>query len=228
MRSVLLPACVFGVALTLTAAARADDWPQWMGPNRDGVWRETGIVAKFPKDGPKARWRTPVGYGYAGPAVAGGKVYVTDFVPNEGVRMTASGFGRSTPAGKERDLCLKESTGEVLWKHEYPVTYQVGYPGGPRTTPAVSGGKVYALGTMGHLVCLDAEKGKPLWSKNFMKDYGAPAQTWGFSGSPLVDGNKLICLVGGAGSVAVAFDKDSGKELWKSVSGREQGYAPPV
>ncbi|HZT83319.1 MAG TPA: PQQ-binding-like beta-propeller repeat protein [Gemmataceae bacterium] len=231
MRSVLSPARLFllaAVALAVPSAARADDWPQWLGPKRDSVWRETGILDKFPEGGPKARWRTPVGYGYAGPAVADGRVYVTDFVLNEGVKMPASGFSRDQLAGKERVLCLDEKTGQVLWKHEYDCTYDISYPGGPRTTPAVSGGKVYTLGAMGDLFCLDAEKGKVLWSKNFMKDYKAPPQLWGFSASPLVDGKKLICLVGGSGSIAVAFDKDTGKELWRALEGREQGYAPPV
>src|SRR5436190_22108751 len=114
--------------ITSTSVARADDWPQWLGPKRDGVWREKGILDKFPKEGPKVRWRTPISYGYAGPAVANGQVYVTDFVPNEGVKMPKSGFSKNTLAGKERILCLKETDGEVLWKHEYDCTYEIGYP----------------------------------------------------------------------------------------------------
>jgi outer membrane protein assembly factor BamB len=210
------------------AAARADDWPQWLGPKRDGVWRETGILEKFPKDGPKVRWRTPIGIGYAGPAVAGGKVYVTDRVLDGGDSNPDSGFTKQKVAGKERVLCLEEASGKVLWKHEYDCTYKIAYPGGPRTTPVVHDGKVYTLGSMGDLLCLDAGKGTLLWSKNFMKDYGASAQTWGFSANPMIDGDNLICVVGGEGSIAVAFHKDTGKEVWKSISGNEAGYAPPI
>src|SRR5262245_26069304 len=110
------------------AAGRADDWPQWLGPQRDGVWRETGILDKFPAGGPKVRWRTPVGGGYAGPAVAGGKVFVTDRVLAPGASNPASAFDRkSKVAGSERVLCLDEASGNVLWKREYPCTYQVSY-----------------------------------------------------------------------------------------------------
>jgi hypothetical protein len=104
------------------------------------------------------------------------------------------------------------------------------YPCGPRTTPVVADGKVYTLGGMGNLVCMDAATGKPLWSKDFMKEYDAPLPQWGFAAHPLLDGDKLICLVGGEGSVAVAFDKDTGKEKWRalSLSGAELGYCPPM
>src|SRR5205807_3708528 len=93
--------------------ARADDWPQWMGPQRDGVWRETGILKEFPRGGPKVLWRTPIGGGYAGPAVAAGRVYVTDRVLAEGAKNPANPFGRDKVSGKERILCPKEATGEV-------------------------------------------------------------------------------------------------------------------
>src|SRR5262245_976908 len=191
-----------------TALARADDWPQWLGPKRDAIWREDGLLDKFPKDGPKFRWRTPVGLGYAGPAVANGRVYVTDFVPNPGVKVPTSGFTSAVLPGKERVLCLAEKDGKVLWTHAYDCTYEVQYPGGPRAIPLVHGGKVYTLGTMGHLSCLDAEKGAVVWSKDFRKEYHAPVQTWGFAASPLIDGDRLICLVGGD-AVAVAFHKDT-------------------
>src|SRR5215475_1170094 len=94
------------LATFLTLAARGDDWPQWLGPRRDGVWRETGILDKFPKDGPRVRWRTPIGLGYAGPAVAGGRVYVMDRVLPQGSDNPASGFDSKTVAGQERVVCL--------------------------------------------------------------------------------------------------------------------------
>ena len=221
---------LFGLLTLLLcfSAARADDWPQWLGPQRDGVWRETGILDKFPADGPKVQWRTPIGGGYAGPAVAGGKVYVTDRVLAPGVKNPDNLFARSTINGTERVLCIDEASGTVLWTHEYDCPYQVSYPAGPRTTPVIQGGKVYTVGAMGDLICLDAGSGKVLWSKNFHKDNDAPVQMWGFSGHPLVDGDKLICLVGGEGSVVVAFHKDTGKELWKALSAKAQGYCPPM
>lgn len=208
--------------------APADDWPQWLGPKRDGVWREKGILAKFPEGGPKVRWRTSIGAGYAGPAVAAGKVVITDWILDPGSKNPANPFQRSPVAGTERILCLDEANGKVLWQHEYPSAYKVSYPAGPRTTPVIAGGKVFTLGTMGDLVCLDLQKGKVLWSKNFLKDYSAPVPLWGFAAHPLLDGDKLICLVGGEGSLTVAFHKDTGKELWRSLSAKEPGYCPPM
>src|SRR5262249_44903637 len=154
-------------------SARADDWPQWLGPQRDGVWRETGILDKFPEKGPKSLWRTPIGAGYSGPAVAGGRVYITDRTLNKGVTNPDNPFGKNTLNGPDRILCLDQQKGDILWKHEYPSKYEVSYPAGPRTTPVVADGKVYAVGTMGELFCLDAGNGKVVWSKNFVKDFDA-------------------------------------------------------
>ncbi len=211
---------------------RGDDWPQWLGPQRDGVWRETGILDKFPNGGPKVRWRVAVGGGYAGPAVADGKVFITDRVLAEGSKDPDDPFARTNSDGVERITCLNEATGELVWRHAYACKYAMSYPCGPRCTPVVAGGKVYALGAMGDLFCLDAATGKVVWSKNFMKDYGAPLPGWGFAASPLLDGDKLICLVGGKGSVVVAFDKDTGKEKWKALSFErpmtQLGYCPPM
>jgi outer membrane protein assembly factor BamB len=218
-----------GCTLTALATARADDWPQWLGPERDGVWRETGILDKFPDNGPKVLWRAAVGGGYAGPAVAGNRVYVTDRLLGDGDRNPDNPFDRNSRVkGKERVLCLDDADGSVVWKYEYDCPYRVSYPAGPRTTPIIRDGKVYTLGTMGDLLCLDAAAGKVLWSKNFPRDYHAQVPMWGFSANPLLDGDKLICLVGGAGSVAVAFHKDSGKEIWRALSAREPGYCPPT
>jgi outer membrane protein assembly factor BamB len=212
----------------LADTAKADDWPQWLGPRRDGVWREQGIVDKFPPDGPTVRWKTAIGAGYAGPAVAGKHVFVTDRILDAGVSNPANPFARAPVPGKERVLCLDDASGKIVWKHEYDCPYQVSYASGPRATPLISGGKVYTLGTMGHLLCLDEASGKVLWSKNFPVDFGAQVPIWGFAAHPLLDGDKLICLVGGDGSVAVAFHKDTGAELWRALSAKEPGYCPPV
>jgi hypothetical protein len=197
--------CVLLACLSLAVfggTSRADDWPAWLGPKRDAVWRETGILDKFPAGGPKIRWRKPIGGGYAGPAVADGRVYVTQLA--KGAENPKNPFLRDTVAGTERVVCFNEADGNLLWTHEYPCPYQISYAAGPRTTPTVADGKVYTLGAMGDLFCLDAKTGKALWSKDFKKDYGIKPPTWGWSAHPLLDGDKLICVVGGKGSTAVA------------------------
>ena len=226
------PRLLRSVALTLAflasaAAARGDDWPQWLGPNRDSQWRETGIIGKFPAGGAKVLWRAPINGGYAGPAVADGRVFVTDYLRESGDASNDPGQRRELK-GKERVLCFDAASGKELWKHDYDCPYNISYPSGPRATPTVAGGKVYALGAEGHLHCLDAKTGEVVWKKDFKQDYKAATPTWGFCGHPLIDGQKLICLVGGPGSVAVAFDKDTGKELWRALSAPEQGYCPPT
>jgi outer membrane protein assembly factor BamB len=218
------------VVVATTSAAAAEDWPQWLGPKRDGVWRETGLVDKFPADGPKVLWREPVGVGYAGPAVANGKVFVTDYVPGKKSNLPDSGFAKGRFAGVERVSCRDAATGKEAWGISYPVEYTVSYPAGPRCTPTVDGDLVYTLGAMGDLKALAVADGKEVWSKNFMKDYDAGLPVWGFAAHPLVDGDKLICLVGGTDDrLVVAFNKKTGKELWASQSCLgDFGYSPPM
>lgn len=204
----------------------ADDWPQWLRPQRDGVWHETGLIEKFPEKPLTAKWRVPVSLGYAGPAVANGLVYLTDYVREAGTTGNDPGTRRAL-SGKERVLCFDIETGKLVWEHSYPCPYFISYPSGPRATPTIHQGKVYTLGAEGNLLCLDAAKGDVIWSKELKKEYKIDAPQWGFCGAPLVDGQKLICLVGGQGSVAVAFDKDTGKEIWKALSATEPGYCPP-
>jgi outer membrane protein assembly factor BamB len=145
-----------------------------------------------------------------------------------GTSNPANAFQRGEIPGSERVLCLDAATGKVLWQHEYDCPYTVSYAAGPRCTPLVSNGRVYSLGAEGNLLCLDATDGHPVWSHDFKKEYGAKTPVWGFAGHPLLDGQKLICLAGGEGSVAVAFDKDTGKELWRALSAHEPGYCPPT
>lgn len=210
----------------MTTGLFAADWPQWMGPNRDNVWREDGVLDAFPPDGPKVVWRVPVAGGYSGPAVSGGRVYVTDYVTTEIVK--TDNFQRQQFSGTERILCLDAATGKEIWKHEYPVQYQMSYPAGPRCVPNVHKGKVYSLGAEGDLLCLDAKTGQVVWSKNFPKDYQAKTPLWGFAAHPLIDGQNLICVVGGREAHAVAFDKDTGNEIWRALKTREPGYVPPT
>ncbi|MFV1968265.1 MAG: PQQ-binding-like beta-propeller repeat protein, partial [Pirellulaceae bacterium] len=194
---------------------------------RDSVWREEGIVKSLPSDPLPAKWRLPVGVGYSGPAVANGHVYLTDYVIADGEIVNNPGR-RIKLQGKERILCVNADNGNPIWKHEYSCRYEVSFPSGPRTTPTVADGKVYTLGAMGDLRCVQADSGKLVWQKDLKKEYKTETPVWGFTGHPLVDGNKLICLVGGQGSVAVALDKETGKEIWRSLSAREPGYCPPM
>lgn len=215
-------------SIMLVGTLEGQDWPQWLGPQRDAIWRDTGIIERFPESGLHARWRVPVGSGYAGPAVADGKVYINDRSLKSGITKPKSDFSRVGLPGKEAIRCLDAATGKELWKHEYDCTYDISYAAGPRCTPIVKDKKVYSLGAMGDLLCLDAEKGTVLWSKSFPKEYGVKSPMWGWSASPLLDGDKLICIVGGKDSVAVAFNKDTGKELWRALTAAEPGYCPPV
>lgn len=216
------------VGLFCALALRADDWPQWLGPKRDGVWREDRILEKFSSEGPKIRWRTPVGAGYSGPAVAQGRVFLTDRLLSPDAKSQANPFDRGQINGRERVLCLSEATGKILWSHEYDCPYSISYAAGPRANPIVSGNKVYTLGAEGNLICLDTGNGQVIWQMDFNEAFGIPTPLWGFSAHPLIDGNRLICLAGGDGSTVVAFDKETGKELWRALSAKEPGYAPPM
>jgi outer membrane protein assembly factor BamB len=218
------------VAFTcLTPVAPAEDWPQWLGPKRDGVWRENGVLEKFPAGGPEVLWRAPLGTGYSGPAVAGGRVYVMDRKRAVGADGKPLRPTRKGILGTERVLCLDAGSGKVVWSHEYDCPYKVSYSSGPRTTPLVAGNRVYTLGAMGDLLCLKADTGNVVWAKNLMKEYKLDdPPVWGFAAHPLLDGDRLYCLVGGTGSAAVALNKDTGREVWKALTTEEIGYSPPV
>lgn len=216
------------LVLTLaTGSAVAADWPQWLGPNRDSVWSETGIIDRFPPNGPPRKWSVPAGLGYSGPAVADGKVFITDYVKADGA-VANNPAGRNALSGKERVRCLEATTGRPIWTYEYDCPYRLSYPGGPRCTPTVSEGKVYTLGAMGHLFCLDAATGAVVWRRDFKTDYGAHTPMWGYCAHPLIHKELLICVVGGQGSAVVAFHKDTGKEVWKKLSADDPGYCPPT
>jgi outer membrane protein assembly factor BamB len=215
-----------GCLALVSGAARADDWPQWMGPQRDGVWREKGVRTEFKDGDAKVLWRTPVKWGYAGPAVAGGRVYVPDFVDTDGDFDPRSQGGRPIE-GVERILCLDAGTGKELWKHEHKVTYTISYPGGPRVTPTIHDGLLYFQGAMGHFWCLDAGSGEVKWKHDVCAKYNCRPPRWGYSSHPLVHGELVYAAAGGEGSLLVAFDRKTGAERWKALSGDEAGYCAP-
>jgi outer membrane protein assembly factor BamB len=213
------------IVQVVATTANADDWPQWMGPRRDNVWRENGLLDKFPTGGPPIVWRAPVAGGYAGPAVVDGLVFVTDYVTTGDVK--TDNVDRKEFTGTERVLCLDEKTGKERWKREYPVKYTISYPAGPRCTPLVDGDRLYTLGAEGNLFCFEAKTGRIVWQKDLPKEYRTKTAMWGYAGHPLIDGDKLFCIAGGPGSHAVALDKNTGSELWRSLTSPEQGYSPP-
>jgi outer membrane protein assembly factor BamB len=208
--------------------ALAEDWPQWLGPQRDSVWRESGILQTFPPGGPPVRWRVALGGGFAGPAVAGPQVFVMDRQMTRDAAPPPGAAERHAIPGKERVLCFDDTDGRLLWQHEYACRYSISYPAGPRATPLVADGKVFTLGAEGHLFCLSAASGKVVWSHDFKTEYGAKTPEWGFAGHPLLDGERLLCIVGASNALAVAFDRDTGRELWRALGGRNAGYAPPT
>jgi len=208
-------------SLALALASHAEDWPQWRGSGRDGVWHETGIRKNFPAKDLPVRWRAPVGYGFSSPVIARGRVYVTDALLDR-------------PNIRGRILCFEEETGKLLWtflreKTNYPPwAFVPGQEPGPNATPVVQDGKIYATGPQAHnLYCLEAASGKLVWETDLAHDYQIE-ETATISASPLVDGDRLILQVGGKPDACiVAFDKKSGREIWRSLN-ETAGHASPM
>jgi outer membrane protein assembly factor BamB len=209
--------CVLGATLG------AEDWPQWRGEGRLGEWHETGIVDTFPDTGLKVKWRIPIRSGFSGPAVAAGRIFVTDWEEDPESR---------TMDGTERVLALDEQTGEVLWTYSWGTTYRalmVSYAGGPMATPTVDGDRVYVLGSTGLLWCLDVETGSVIWHRNYVEEYDASIPPWGTPSAPLVEGDQLIAVVGGEpDALVVSFDKHTGRELWRALEVVGGSSSPPI
>lgn len=202
------------VAALLVTAVRAEDWPQWRGPNRDGVWHEM-----FSPGEVKQRWSVQVGFGWSSPVVAQGRVYLTDALV-------------ARPKAQERVLCFDEATGQSLWTRAYHVNFPdwafaAGQEGGPTATPLVAGGKLYILGITGQLFCLDASKGDVLWEKHLDQEYAVGE--FRCRASPLLDGRRLILFVGGKpGACVLALDRDTGKVLWKTLDESVSNSSPII
>jgi outer membrane protein assembly factor BamB len=200
-----LPLLAAGLLFACTAVAA--DWPQWRGPDRTAISNETGLLREWPKDGPTREWTVKnLGGGYGSPSVADGKIY---------------GVGKID--GKEYVWCLNEKDGSEVWKKEFASPKSVGYDEGPRCTPtyhkdAKLGAVVYAVGVSGDLVCVKADTGEKVWSKNYGKDFGGRMMSgWGYCESPLVDGDKLICTPGSDSAAVVALKAATGEVVWKAA-----------
>ena len=212
------------VLISSTTYLSAEDWPQWRGINRDAIWNETGVVERFPDDGLTVKWRAPVRGGFAGPAVADGRVFILDYQETAGSR---------TMDGHERLVVFDEETGTVLWQQEWPATYrnlQFKFATGPRAVPTVDEHRVYTLGAAGMLSCFDTETGDLLWRVDTVTDYDATVPVQGTSQAPIVEENLLIAAVGGEPDAkVVAFNKVTGDEVWRSLDNiSETGYSAPI
>lgn len=215
-----------GVRTTLFVAAglalsvwpgRAEDWPQWRGPNRDGISKETGLLKEWPAEGPKLLWQLKeIGDGYSTPAIVGPRIYV---LGNEGM-------------DNEFVQALAVSDGKKVWS---AALGKVGpnegpqYPGA-RSTPTVEGEVLYALGSDGDLACVETAGGKVRWSKNLRSDFSGKPGDWAYAESPLIDGDTLVCTPGGAEATLLALNKKNGEVIWKSAvpGGDEAAYASVI
>ncbi|MEX2302057.1 MAG: PQQ-binding-like beta-propeller repeat protein [Bryobacterales bacterium] len=201
------------LALLIPAVALCANWPQFLGPNRDGVYPGDDIVDAFPGGGPEVVWEKNVGAGFSNPVVANGRLIL---------------FHRL--GGKEVVEALDAETGKPVWKFEYATAYRddFGFDEGPRAAPVVSGGQVYTFGAEGMLHCLQFAGGSKIWSLDTHKEFGVSKGFFGAAGSPLVEGQRIFLNVGGGGGAGlVALDKDTGRVLWKAT-GQGASYASPI
>lgn len=194
--------------------AAAEDWPRWRGERGDGSWNAPAIPEKWPEGGPPVIWEAPLGPGYSGISVSGGRVYTMD---------------RLKDSQEERILCLDEPTGKQLWEHRYAADYEgLDYDKGPRCTPTIHEGRVYTLGAVGDVHCLDAASGKVLWSKDIIKEHRSKLTEWGFGSSIVIDGPRAIVHAGvQPGGCYIAYDRLTGQELWRGGDD-PHGYGTPI
>ena len=191
----------------------ACDWPQFLGPDRNGVYADSDLADSWPKEGPPVVWRKKIGQGFSGPAVSSAKLVL---------------FHRLDD--KELVECLDTKDGKSLWALDYPAGYRddFGFDEGPRATPTITGGKVFTFGAEGILHCLDFNSGKEIWNVNTKSRFQASKGFFGMACSPLIEGDAVLLNIGGAnGAGIVALDKTSGKLLWKTTED-EASYSSPV
>ncbi len=195
----------------LCAMAVAADWPQWRGPNRDGISKETGLLQQWPAGGPKQVWKARgLGEGYSSFAVVGNRLYT-----------------QGQQGGQEFVLAIDVATGKPVWKTPTSRRADNDKGNGPRGTPTVDGNRVYAIAAEGVLVCLDTETGTRVWSADFLRDFKGRNPRWLYSESPLIEGGNVIVVPGGRGAAIVALNKDTGAVVWKTQSDAA-GYSSVV
>jgi outer membrane protein assembly factor BamB len=234
MRHRTLRSTVFrvGAALALSTATvfnqqppAAGEWFQWRGPNRDGLSAETGLLQQWPAAGPPLAWKAEgAGSGYSSMAVSRGRIYTM------GGR-TGGAVQRMLGYGTEYVMAFDAASGKKVWETENGSLFSNDRGGGPRGTPTVDGDRIYVLGASGDLSCLEAASGKKAWTVNVLEQFGGSNPTWGLSESPLVAGDRVLVNAGGPNASIVAFDKRSGKVIWKSQSdgaGYSSGLLHPI
>ena len=201
-----------GLGPALRVVAAADDWPQYLGVNRDGVYRGVPLAESWPASGPRVVWKKQVGAGFSGPVVADGKLIL---------------FHRIR--GEEIVEALDVKSGAPIWRYAYPTNYRddFGFDEGPRAVPVVSGGVVYTFGAQSQLHAVGLADGKKRWSEDTATKYNVAKGFFGAAGSPLVEDGRVIANVGGRGAGIVAFDAATGKELWRATDD-EASYSSPV
>ena len=198
-------------SILLLAWPSSGEWPQWRGPARDGISTETGLLTSWPAAGPPLVWKTRgLGEGFSSFSVSDGRL-----------------FTQGQRDGTQYVIALDEQTGEKLWEIPNGESFHERRGGGPRGTPTIEGGRVYAVAANGNLTCLQAADGKRIWNTKLLDRFGARNIKWGISESPLIDGNRLIVNPGGKGASVVALDKNNGNVIWKSQSD-PAGYSSAV
>jgi outer membrane protein assembly factor BamB len=200
------------VAAAFCLLVAAADWPQFLGPNRNAASAEAGLLQTWSKDGPPVVWQKDVGAGFSGPVVAGERLIVFHRLGNDEV------------VG-----CMDAAKGDEIWKTSYRTEYRddFGMDDGPRSTPLVARNRVFTLGAEGTLQCLDLENGRRLWLRSLKADYSMPKGFFGVATSPLLEGNTLLINVGGKDAGIVAFDQETGAEIWRSTN-QGASYSSPV
>ena len=202
---------LLGVGMGLTAVAA--DWPQFLGPDRNGTTTDEGLAAAWPKEGPPVVWQKKVGQGFAGPVVMAGQVILFHRVGD-----------------KEVIERLHAADGKQEWAFEYPSVYRDGYSSdyGPRAVPTIADGRVYTLGADGAIRCVDFKTGREIWSEEARLNFGAGKGFFGMAGSPLVEGDAVLLNIGGRdGAGVIALDRKTGKLLWKATD-QEADYSSPT
>jgi outer membrane protein assembly factor BamB len=202
------------VSISFAGITTAEDWPRWRGPRGDGSWQAPKLPDAWPATGLPVAWKQKIGGGYAGVVVADGRAMTMD--------------RQTEPAEVERVLAFDSGTGKPLWQHSYPVKYDMlGYGSGPRAAPTIFENRVYTLGALGHVYCLDAATGAIVWSKDCLRDMGAKLPEWGFAASPIIWRDVVIIHVGLPHGSFIAFDRKTGEEKWRACDD-PAGYATPI